>query len=182
MGKDGPDDGNRPSNSGTSDKTLQLNKIIVNQKGLCVLDGGKQQLQNLQGCSIFILSPTQLKNLGLVAKMKNGKPVIMNESKGGGTTESIAEPLSINQLVPLLESKNVSPDPVALDRANVTNSEGHVEVMEVSAKSHSLKESAIVDENKEKSVQYVKMSGGVKRKRLGETTGNKQKQPQVRFS
>jgi hypothetical protein len=182
MGKGDTDDGNRPSNSGTSDKTIQLNKIILNQKGLCALDAGKQQLQNLQGCNIFILSPTQLKNLGLVAKMKNGKPVIMHESKGGSTTESITEALSINQLVPLLESKNVSPDIVALDRASVTNSEGHLEVMEVSAKSHSVKESAIVDENKEKGLQYVKMSGGVKRRRLGETAGNEQKQPEVRFS
>jgi len=181
MGKDDPGDGNRPSNSRTSDKTIQLNKIVLNQNGLCGLDVGKQQLQNLQGCNVFILSPTQLKNLGLVAKMKNGKPVIMHESKGGSTTEIVSETLPINQLVPLLESTNMSPDTMAVDRANVTNAEGHLEVVEFTAKSHSLKDSAIVNENKEKIVQYVKMSGGVKRKRIGETAGSKQKQPEVRF-
>lgn len=181
MGKDDPGDGNRPSNSQTSDKTIQLNKIVLNQNGLCALDVGKQQLQNLQGCNIFILSPTQLNNLGLVAKMKNGKPVIKHESKGGSTTENITETLSINQLVPLLESSNVSSDTVAVDRSNVTNVEGHLEMVEFTAKSHSLKDSAIVNENKEKIVQYVKMYGGVKRKRIGETAGSKQKQPEVRF-
>lgn len=178
MGKDDPGDGNRPSNSRTSDKTIQLNKIVLNQNGLCALDVGKQQL-HLQGCNVFILSPTQLKNLGLVAKMKNGKPVIIHESKGGSTTENITETLSINQLGPLLESTNVSPDAVAVDRANVTNAEGHLEMVEFTAKSHSLKDSAIVNENKEKTVQHVKMSGGVKRKRIGETAGSKQKQPEV---
>jgi hypothetical protein len=181
MGRGDPDDGNRPSNSQTSDKTIQLNKIVLNQNGLCALDVGKQQLQNLQGCNVFILSPTQLKSLGLVAKMKNGKPVIIHESKGGSTTENIAETLSVNQLVPLLESKNVSHDTVAVARENVTNSEGHLEVVEVTARSHLLKESAIVNENKEKSVHYVKMSGGMKRKRLGETAGSKQKQPEVSY-
>jgi len=181
MGKDDPGDGNRPSNSRTSDKTIQLNKIVLNQNGLCALDVGKQQLQNFQGCNIFILSPTQLKNLGLVAKMKNGKPVIMHESKGGSTTENVTEALSVNQLVPLLESTNVIPDTVAVDRANVTDAEGHLEMVEFTATSHSLNDSAFVNENKEKIVQYVKMSGGVKRKRIDETAGSKQKQPEVRF-
>jgi len=181
MGKDDPGDGNGPSHSRTSDKIIQLNKIVLNQNGLCALDVRKQQLQNLQGCNVFILSPAQLNNLGLVAKMKNGKPVIMHESKVGNTTENITETLSINQAVPLLASTNVSPDTVAVDRANVTNAEGHLEMVEFTAKSHSLKDSAIVNENKEKIVQYVKMSGGVKRKRIGETAGSKQKQPEVRF-
>jgi hypothetical protein len=182
IGKDDPDDGNRPSNSGTNDKAIQLNKIILNQKGLCALDVGKQQLQNLQGFNIFVLSPTQLKNLGLVTKIKNGKPVIMHESKDGSTIESITEALSTNELVPLLASKNVSPDTVVLDRENITNSEGHLEFVDVSAKSSSLKESAAENGNEEKSAQYVEMSGGVKRRRLGKTAGNKQKQPVVRFS
>jgi hypothetical protein len=176
-GEDDPDDGHRSSHLGINDKnTLLFHKMILNQKGMCELDAGAQQLQNmpqnLQGFNVFILSPSKLKDLGLVTKMKNGKPVIMNEIKDGSSAVNISEALSPSQLVPLLETQNISPEAVVPDRLNVTNLEGHKEV--ISLKSQSLKGSAVVSENK-KSMQHVKMYGGVKRKRFGEDAGTLQK-------
>jgi hypothetical protein len=188
-GEDDPDNGNKPSHSGTSENILELNKMILNQKGKSSLAVGGQEFQNLaqnvQGFNIFILSPSQLKDLGLVAKMKNRKPSsIMYERKDGSTSAGIAEALATSQLVPLLEAQIMSPDALVSDRLNVTDSEGHQEVVGISLKSQSPKGSAVVNENKkEQSVQCVKLSRGVKRKRFSEAAGTSQKgSDMVRFS
>ncbi|PSN45568.1 hypothetical protein C0J52_21370 [Blattella germanica] len=70
-------DGNNPSPSipGGSQK---LNTMVLTQKNVSTLRTG-------QGFNVFILSPSQLKDLGLVAKMKNGKPVIVHDNVEGST-------------------------------------------------------------------------------------------------
>ncbi|XP_021918407.1 uncharacterized protein LOC110829207 isoform X4 [Zootermopsis nevadensis] len=179
MRKDEPEDGHKSSHAGTSDKnTPQLNKMILNSKGMPVLDAGAQQLQNIpqnvQGFNVFIFSPSKLNDVGLVTKVKNGEPVVVNDSKDGSSGVNTPEALAPGQLIPLLETQNISPEAVDPDRLNKTNLEGHREVTVISVKSQSRKGSAVVKENKE-SLQCLKMYGGVRRKRSGEDAGILQK-------
>jgi hypothetical protein len=177
-GEDDPDDGHKSSHSGTSDKnTLQLNKMVLNQEEISALDAGGQQLQNIhqhsQGLNIFILSPSKLKDRGLVTKIKNGRPV-MPKSKDGSSAVNIPESSSPCQMVPLLETRNISPEAVIQDRLDVTHLEGHREVTGISFEPQSPKGSAVVNEHK-RSIQSMKIRGGVKRKRFGEDVGTLQK-------
>jgi hypothetical protein len=151
-----PDNRNKLLRSDTTENTLQLNKITLNQKGISALD---TEGQRPQGCNVYILSPAQLNDIGLVTKMSNGRPVIMHESKDGST----AEVVSSSQLVPLLQTQKISPSTVIPDRMNATNSGACQEVAGISGKSRSLR-----------GPQCVKMSEGVKRKRLEENDGNLQ--------
>jgi hypothetical protein len=167
VSEDHPDNGNKPSHSDTTENTLQLSKTILNQKRISALDIGGQQPQ---GFNIFVLSPTQLNDIGLVVKMNNGRPVIMHENKDGST----AKVLSSSQLVPLLQTQKISRKTVVPDWMNATDSGLHQEVAGNSLKSQSLKWSTTVRENKERSLQCLKVSTGVKRKRLDENYGNMQ--------
>jgi hypothetical protein len=178
-GNDHTDDGNKSSYSGNRERnTLELNKLILNQEGMSALDVGGQQLQNmphnLQGFKVFVFSPSKLKDLGLVTNMKTGKPNIMHKNKDVSSAENTAEALS-SHLVPLLETQNISHEVVVPDILNVTNSEGSGEVVGISLNSQSLKESAVVNENKNESMQSVKVCSGAKRKRFGEDTETLQK-------
>jgi hypothetical protein len=166
--EDHPDNGSKPSHSDTTESTLQLSKMILNQNQISALDVGGQQSK---GFNVFVLSPTQLKDIGLVVKMNNGKPTIIRENKDGST----AKVLSTSHLVPLLQTPKISPETVAPDRMNATDSGLHQEVEGISLKSQSCRGSTVVRENKEKSLQCLKVSTGVKRKRLDENDGYMQK-------
>jgi hypothetical protein len=174
VSEDCPDNRNKLSHSDTTENTLQLSKIILNQKGTSALDVG----QKLQGLNVYILSPTQLKDIGLVTKMSNGRPIIMQENKDG----SRAEVVSSSQLVPLLQTQKISPETVVPDQTIATDSGVPQEVAGISHKAQSIRGSAIIRENKERSPQCLKMPGGVKRKRPDEADGNMQKgQDKVRL-
>jgi hypothetical protein len=178
-GKDDTNNGNKSSYSGNRERnTLESNKMILSKEGMSALDVGGQQLQNmphnLQGFKVLVLSPSKLKDLGLVTNTKTGNTNIMHESKDESSAENIAETLS-SQLVPLLETQNISHEIVVPDILNVTDSEGSGEVVGISLNSQSLKESAVVNENKNESMQSLKVYSGVKRERFGEDTGTLQK-------
>lgn len=167
VSEDHPDNGNKP-HSDTTENTLQLSKMTLNQKRISALDVGGQQPQ---GFNVFVLSPTQLKDIGLVVKMNNGRPIIMHENEDGST----AKVLSTSQLVPLLQTQKISPETVVPDRMNAADSGLHQEVAGISLKSQSRRVCTVVRGNKEKSLQCLKVSTGSKRKRLDENDGNMQK-------
>ncbi|PNF18994.1 hypothetical protein B7P43_G12400, partial [Cryptotermes secundus] len=145
VSEDDPDNGNKP-HSDTTENTLQLSK-----KRISALDVGGQQPK---GFNVFVLSPNKLKDIGLVVKMNNGRPIIMHENKDGSTGKVV----STSQLVPLLQTQKINLETVVPDRMNATDSGLHEEAAGISAKS-----------------QSQSMSTGLKRKRLEENDANMQK-------
>lgn len=145
VSEDDPDNGNKPSHSDT-ENTIQLSK-----RRISALDVGGQQPK---GFNVFVLSPNKLKDIGLVVKMNNGRPIIMHENKDGST----GKVLSSSQLVPLLQTQKINLETVVPDRMNATDSRLHQEAAGISLKS-----------------QSHRVSTGVKRKMLEENDGNMQK-------
>lgn len=146
VSKDDPDNGNKPPHSDTTENTLQLSK-----KRISALEVGGQQPK---GFNVFVLSPNKLKDIGLVVKMNNGRPIIMHENKDGSTGKVV----STSQLVPLLQTQKINLETVVPDRMNATDSGLHEEAAGISAKS-----------------QSQSVSTGLKRKRLEENDANMQK-------
>ncbi|KAJ9574668.1 hypothetical protein L9F63_008200, partial [Diploptera punctata] len=78
---------------GVSRGKQKLNTVTLSEKNISALHSSKS-------FNVFILSPSQLNDLGLVTKVKNGKPVIVHENKESSTAQNSNFTIEMSKVIP----------------------------------------------------------------------------------